>query len=105
MPSAEESSIIVNAWTVKDGSQQELLDALVGLFERLRELDGFLEGAIFKGVDATRFVSWAKMRSPRERDAAMIDNEVQTRIRGIGGLAHPDLSAYTLFRTFTPPES
>ncbi len=105
MPDIEESSILVDAWTVEDGNQQEFLDALVGLFGRLRELDGFLEGAIFKGVDATRFVSWARMRSPRERDAAMIDSEVQARVRSVGGIAHPSLGAYTVFRTFSPPES
>jgi hypothetical protein len=105
MPDVEESSIIVDAWTVEDGSQQEFLDALVELFGRLRELDGFLEGAIFEGVDATRFVSWARMRSPRERDAALIDSEVRSRMRGIGGLAHRDLGAYKSYRTFAPPGS
>jgi hypothetical protein len=104
MPDVEDSAIIVDAWTVEDGNQTEFLDALEGLFGRLRELEGFLEGAIFKGIDATRFVSWARMRSSRERDAALIDSEVRSRMRGIRGLAHPDLGAYTAYRTFSPPE-
>lgn len=105
MTDIEESSIIVDAWTVEDGSQEEFLDTLVALFERVRELDGFLEGAIFKGADATRFISWARMRSPRERGAAMIDSEVRARVRSVRGIAHPDLGAYTELRKFAPPES
>jgi heme-degrading monooxygenase HmoA len=105
MPDVEDSAIIVDTWTVEDGRQQEFLDALVGLLERLRELDGFLEGAIFKGVDATRFVSWSKMRSSRARDAAVIDSEVQARLRTLGAIARPDYGGYTVFRTFAPPAS
>jgi heme-degrading monooxygenase HmoA len=105
MTDIDESSVVVDAWTVEDGSQEEFLDTLVALFERVRELDGFLEGAIFRGADKTRFISWARMRSPRERDAAMIDSQVRARVRSISGIAHPDLGAYTMLRTFSPPES
>ncbi|HTW42650.1 MAG TPA: hypothetical protein VMD79_10080 [Solirubrobacteraceae bacterium] len=105
MPDIGENSIIVDAWTVEDGGQQEFLDALVGLFDRVRELDGFLEGAIFKGVDRTRVLTFARMRSERERDAAVLDSEVQARVRSLGGIAHPHLGAYSVFRTFAPPES
>jgi heme-degrading monooxygenase HmoA len=105
MPDIEETSLIVDAWTVEDGSQQAFLDALVALFGRLRELDGFIEGAIFKGVNATRFVSWARMSSPRERDAALIDSEVKAMVRRVGGIAHPSFGAYTVFRTFERPEA
>ena len=52
-------SIIVDSWHVPDGSQDEFMAALVDVFERLRMFDGFLDGQILRGVDRSRFVSYA----------------------------------------------
>lgn len=102
MSEPEQESIVVDAWTVADGSQQEFLHELTRMFERLRELDGFLEGQILEGVDPTRFVTFARMRSAHAREAAMLDGDVQATLRRLGGIAHPNLAAYTVLRTFTP---
>jgi heme-degrading monooxygenase HmoA len=98
-------SIIVDLWSVPDGSQDEFMDALVGVFERLREFDGFLDGQILRGVDPTRFVSYATMRSARERDAVMADPEFRAAALRIGGIARPRPHAYSIARTFTPAAS
>jgi len=105
MPGSSEQSIIVNVWVVSDGNQGELLDALVALFERLRRLEGFIDGQILEGVDRMLFVSYATMRSARDRDAAFEDSEVRATMRRIGGIAHPRPHAYTLARSFTPAAS
>ena len=97
-----EQSIILDMWTVPDGRQEEFLKALEGLFELVRRLDGFLEGQILTGVDQSLFVCYARMRSAKDRDAALIDPEVEAGRRAIGGIAHPRPHAYTLARTFTP---
>ena len=99
---APEQSIILDMWTVPDGRQEEFMDALVGLFELVRKLDGFLEGQILTGVDSSLFVCYARMRSAEDRDAALIDPQVGALRRSIGGIAHPRPHAYTLARTFTP---
>jgi len=99
---APEQSIILDLWTVPDGSQEEFMEALVGLFELVRKLDGFLEGQILTGVDSSLFVCYTRMRSAQDRDAALIDPEVEAVRRAIGGIAHPKPHAYTLARTFTP---
>jgi heme-degrading monooxygenase HmoA len=104
MPDAEQPSLIVDAWRVADGDQEEFIDALVRLFSRLREFDGFIDGEILRGVDPTRFVTYARMRSASERDAAFIDSEVQRTLRTIRGIARPDPGAYTVFRKFTAEE-
>jgi heme-degrading monooxygenase HmoA len=104
MPDAEQPSIIVDAWRVADGDQEEFVDALVGLFSRLRELDGFIDGEILRGVDPTRFVTYARMRSAGERDAAFIDSEMQGVLRTIRGIARPDPGAYTVLRKFKADE-
>lgn len=101
MPDAEQPSIIVDAWRVADGDQEEFVDALVGLFSRMRELDGFIEGEILRGVAPTRFVTYARMRSAGERDAAFIDSQVQSALRAIRRIAQPDPGSYTVFRRFT----
>lgn len=101
MPDAEQPSIIVDAWRVADGEQDEFIDALVGLFSRLRQLDGFIEGEILRGADPTRFVTYARMRSASERDAAFIDSEMRRVLRTIKGIARPDPGSYTAIRKFT----
>jgi hypothetical protein len=98
---APERSIIVDSWNVPDGSQDEFMAALVEVFERLRRFDGFLEGQILRGVDRSRFVSIATMRSARERDAALIDPELAATARRIGGIARPRPHVYTVAHTFT----
>jgi heme-degrading monooxygenase HmoA len=105
MPDAEQPSIIVDAWRVADGNQEEFVEALVGLFSRLRELDGFIEGEILRGVDPTRFVTYARIRSAGERDAAFVDSQVLGALRAIRKIARPDPGAYTALRRFTAEQS
>ena len=105
MSESAEPSIVVDVWVVTDGSQEEFMQALVGLFERLRALEGFVDGQILKGVDPTVFVSYATMRSARERDAALMDGEVRAMMRAIGGIARPTPRAYTIAHKFTPAAS
>jgi heme-degrading monooxygenase HmoA len=100
-PDVEHLSIIVDAWRVPDGQQEEFIEALVGLFSRLRELEGFLDGEILRGADPTRMVTYARMHSARERDAAFLDSEVKRMLRTIRGIARPDPGSYTAFRRFT----
>jgi heme-degrading monooxygenase HmoA len=105
MPDVKQPLIVVDAWRVADGDQEKFIDALVGLFSRLRELEGFIDGEILRGVDPTRFVTYARMRSARERDAAFLDSEVQGGLRTIRRIARPDPGAYTVFRKFAPEKS
>ena len=44
------------------------------------------------------------MRSASERDAAMIDPEVQAVTRRIADIARPNPHAYTVARSFVAPE-
>jgi heme-degrading monooxygenase HmoA len=105
MAETAEPLIVIDVWVVSEGSQEEFMQALVGLFERLRTLEGFLDGQILKGVDRTVFVTYATMRSARERDAAFVDREVRATMRSIGGIARPSPHSYTVARRFTPAPS
>jgi heme-degrading monooxygenase HmoA len=103
-PEAEHLSITVDAWRVPDGEQEEFIEALVALFSRLRELEGFIDGEILRGADPTRLVTYARMRSARDRDAAFLDSELKRILRTIRGIARPDPGSYTAFRRFTAEE-
>jgi heme-degrading monooxygenase HmoA len=105
MPESAEPSIIVDVWVVSDGHQEEFMQALVGMFELLRTLDGFVDGQILKGGDPTVFVSYATMRSARHRDAAFMHREIRAMMRSIGGIARATPHSYTVARTFTPAPS
>ena len=39
-----QQSVIVDMWVVPAGHQQELVDGLLGLFEKLRLVEGFVDG-------------------------------------------------------------
>lgn len=104
MHDAEQPSIIVDAWRIEDGDQEEFVEMLVALFSRLRELDGFIDGEILRGVNPTRFVTYARMRSAVERDAAFADSEMQRTLRSMREIARPDPGSYTAFRRFAAQE-
>jgi heme-degrading monooxygenase HmoA len=100
--SAQEPSITVNTWRVADGRQEELIELLLSAFEHMSGQDGFLLGRILQGVDRTRFVSYAHLRSPADRDRAMDDRAVRTALRSAETIAHPHLHNYELLRAFEP---
>lgn len=98
----ETSAIIVNAWCVTDGCQEEFLEAIVELFEYARALDGFLAGEVLRGANPTRFVTYLRMRSPQDRQRLLDDREVSATLRSAERIARPDLHSYDLVRAFSP---
>ncbi len=102
MPESTEHSIVVDMWVVSEDNRDEFLESLVGLFERLRTLDGFLDGQILQGVNPTLFVSYATLRSEKDREAAFDDKEIQAIMRAIGGIARAAPHSYTVARSFKP---
>jgi heme-degrading monooxygenase HmoA len=105
MPDAAEPSIVVDTWVVADGSQDEFVAALCQMFARLEQLDGFVRGTLLEGVDRTRFVTFARMRSAREREDAFLDPEIEAMMRRIGGIAHASPHAYSVVRRFGAGDS
>lgn len=100
----QEPSIIADAWRVNDGDQGQLVDALVDLFDQLRRLDGFLDGEILRGEDPTRVLTYVRMGSPAQRDAAFVDPKIRNSMRRIKRIARASPATYTVFRRFTGDE-
>jgi len=102
-PDGEQESIVLDVWDVVDGRRGELVEALTAIYERLRVLEGFIEGRLLTGADPTHLASYARMRSARDRDNAMQDREIQALIRGARKIARPHFDAFTELREFEPP--
>jgi heme-degrading monooxygenase HmoA len=94
--------MLVNAWVVSDGAQDEFVELIDGLFEHIRTLDGFIEGQVLRGTNPTRFVSYARMRSPQDRQRLLDDGEVSARLEVVSRIARPDLHSYEVLRSFGP---
>jgi heme-degrading monooxygenase HmoA len=104
-PSAETTTgaILVNAWVVSDGHQEEFVKTIEGLFEHIRTVAGFIEGALLQSANPTRFVSYARMRSAGDRQRLFEDSEVSARLRAARKIARDDLHSYDVLRAFGPP--
>ncbi len=99
---ATSGALLVNVWVVSDGSQTEFVEAIAGLYEYLGSTEGFIGGALLAGVNPTRFISYAQLRSSRDRQRLVEDDEVSARLRAISRIARADLHSYTVLREFGP---
>ncbi len=104
MSETPEQVIVLDLWTVPEEVRDEFMAAVATMFERIQELDGFIEGQILRGANPSLFATYARVRTAAERDAAMIDPEVQAVTRRLAEIAEPHPHAYTVARTFTAPE-
>jgi len=99
---SERDALLVNAWTVTDGDQDEFVEKLDGLFEQLRTRDGFVEGAVLRSTNPTRFISYVRWRSAQDRQR-LFDDELLTRfLDDVGEIARADLHSYDVLRSFGP---
>jgi heme-degrading monooxygenase HmoA len=97
------SAVIMNSWVVMDGDQEKFVETIIRLLDRVRTLDGFIEGELLQGVNPTRFVSYVRMRSARARQNALNSSEVRTLRRAAAAFGRPDLHSYDVVRAFCPP--
>lgn len=96
------NAFLVNAWHVSDGEQDGFVEVLVGLYEHLRAVDGFVEGAILSGANPTRYVSYVRMRSAEDRQRLFDDERVWALLHALDPIARADLHSYDVLRSFAP---
>jgi heme-degrading monooxygenase HmoA len=94
------TALLVNAWVVTDGNQEQFIERIEQLFEHLRTLDGFLEGAVLRGVNPTRFISYMRLRSVRDRQRIFDHSETENFLRAVEGIAHADLQSYDVLLSY-----
>jgi heme-degrading monooxygenase HmoA len=93
VPGPLEESTIIDTMTVPDGRQEEAIAAVGVLFALLRDITGFLDARLFQSVDGTVLLSYARMRSQSDRQAAEIHPEVKAALRALRAIGH--LRAHT----------
>lgn len=97
---ADDNAVLVISWYVSDGHQGEFVESLEDLFEYLRGVRGFVEGAILRGVNQTRFVTYATMQSPQDRQQVLEDAEVSKLLWAARRIAADDLHSYEILHSF-----
>ena len=93
----------MDMWEVPPGRQQELIDALRELLERMRRTDGFVDGRIHASLDGSKVVSYSTMRSAADHQSFQERDEIRERMRALEAIAVPHRSAYQLVCVFTDP--
>ncbi len=101
----EPATVLINAWTVRDGDQAEFAASLAGLFEQLSTMDDFVEAQIHESVDGRHFVSYVRMRTVAASDDAPENPAVRTVVRRLSELATPHMNRYRLYRSFRPEKA
>jgi heme-degrading monooxygenase HmoA len=97
--SESQAPVIINMWQVEDGEQEQLLDQLADLFERLRKSTGAVDVHLYESVDGTRIASLVTMPSETARQDAMEHPEVRKIMRELDSIAHSHRHAYRLVRS------
>jgi len=89
-----EESTIIDTMTVPDGRQQEAIAAIGVLFTHLQALAGFIDARLFQSVDGTVLLSYARMRSRSDRQAAEMHPEVKSALRALRAIGHVSVHTY-----------
>jgi heme-degrading monooxygenase HmoA len=95
-------ALLVTAWHVTDGEQDGFVEILEGLYEQMRTMDGFVEGAILRGVNPTRYISYVRLRSAEDRRRLREEDQVLAALRALAPIARAELHSYDRLRSFAP---
>jgi hypothetical protein len=94
MSGALEETTIIDTVTVPDGRQEEAIAAIEVLFTNLQAIGGFVDARLFQSVDGTVLLSYARMRSRSDRQAAEMHPEVKAALRALRAIGHVNVHTY-----------
>ena len=97
----DQESVIIDVWEVPAGRHQEVIDALRELLERLRLMDGFVDGRIHASLDGTKVISYSMMRSAADHKLAVEREDIRERLQALEAIAAPHRNTYELVCVFT----
>ena len=96
-----QESVVIDVWDVPDGRQDEVIAALREVLERLRLVDGFVDGRILASLDGTKVISYSMMRSAADRTLAVGQQDIRDGLQRLEAIAVPDRNTYDLSCVFT----
>jgi heme-degrading monooxygenase HmoA len=95
--------VIIDIWTVAPGRQQEMTRALRAALEKLRRIDGFIEGDVLANWKETRVASFVRFRSAADWERATEDDEFLEQMQTLEALGTSDGDAYERTAVIAPP--
>lgn len=103
MSGSEKESLLITGWTPSADRHQELIDGLLGLFERYQTVDGFIEGRVLVGSGGTAVLSYLRMRSAADQQRLEEDPEIQAGLDALQEIAHLHRDVFDLVWVFARP--
>jgi heme-degrading monooxygenase HmoA len=103
MAAHAEELVIIDIWTVGPGRQQEMADALRAGLERLRLIDGFIEGDVLANDDETKVASFVRFRSAEDWKRATEHEEFLDHMRALEAIGTSHTDVYERMAVIAPP--
>ena len=100
---SSEESVVIDACTIPDGSQQEVIEKLRAILDLMRLLDGFVGGELHLSADGTTVLCYSRMRTGMDRQAVENNAEIVAAWQDLQAIATPRRKAFELLRVFYPP--
>lgn len=101
MPSEE--SVVIDACTIPNGRQQEVIEKLQAILDQMSLLDGFVGGELFLSADGKTVLCYSRMRTARDRQGVENNAEMLAAWQDLQAIATPQRKAFELMRVSYPP--
>jgi len=90
-------------WTVPSGRQHEITEALRAALEKLRRVDGFIEGDVLANDDDTKVAAFVRFRVGEEWQRATEFEEFREQMRALEAIDSSHPNAYQRIPVIAPP--
>jgi heme-degrading monooxygenase HmoA len=80
-----------------------VLEKARALSAHVSGLPGFIEGSLYASANDRSVLIMVRFESVSARQRALEQGEVETALRDLRALAHPQMNVYELVETFDPP--
>ena len=95
--------VVIDMWTVPSGRQQEITDALRAALEKLRRVDGFIEGDVLANSDDSKVASFVRFRSAEDWQRVAEHEEFREQMRALEAIGISHANAYERIWVIAPP--
>ena len=95
--------MIIDIWTVAADRQQEMTRALRAGLDRLRLIDGFIEGDVLANRDRTKVASFVRFRSAEDWERVTENEEFLEHMRALEAIGTSHADAYERTAVIAPP--
>ncbi len=95
--------MVIDACTVPDGRQQEVIEKLGAILDQVRLLDGFVGGELHLSADGATVLFYTRMRTDADRKAVENNAEIAAASEDLQAITTPKRKAFEVLQVFYPP--